>query len=159
LKVHIANVYGNDKIPFDERVQFVDNNIDQIVESVENPLNGKRWWLTAEKPWQCLAASIELVNALKSKEPQNYISSLPVHQDGSCNGLQHYAALGGDELGARQVNLIPADRPQDVYSGVVELVVRRVEADAASGDRLAQLLRGKIDRKTIKQTVMTRFVI
>lgn len=29
-------------------------------------------------------------------------------QDGSCNGLQHYAALGRDSLGARQVStLIP----------------------------------------------------
>ena len=29
-----------------------------------------------------------------------YISS----QDGSCNGLQHYAALGHDQLGAEQVS-------------------------------------------------------
>ena len=37
---------------------------------------------------------------------------LPVHQDGSCNGLQHYAALGRDELGGLQVNLLPTDEPQ-----------------------------------------------
>jgi DNA-directed RNA polymerase len=30
-----------------------------------------------------------------------------IHQDGSCNGLQHYAALGRDIEGANQVNLAP----------------------------------------------------
>lgn len=155
--MHLANLFGNDKIPFDERVEFVEKNMKQIEDSAANPLGGKRWWLQADKPWQCLAASIELTKALKSRSPQGYICSLPIHQDGSCNGLQHYAALGGDELGARQVNLLPADRPQDVYSGVLALVLRRLEEDAANGVEIAQQLQGKVDRKVIKQTVMTRY--
>lgn len=37
-----------------------------------------------------------------------YIYTCTYMQDGSCNGLQHYAALGRDSLGARQVStLIP----------------------------------------------------
>lgn len=51
---------------------------------------------------------------------------LPVHQDGSCNGLQHYSALGGDPLGAKSVNVLPSDRPQDVYSDVCAMVEERV---------------------------------
>ncbi len=43
----------------------------------------------------------------------------------------------------------------DVYSGVVELVVRRINEDAANGDPVAKMLIGKVDRKVIKQTVMT----
>lgn len=43
-------------------------------------------------------------------------------QDGSCNGLQHYAALGRDSVGAASVNLVPSDLPQDVYSGVATQV-------------------------------------
>lgn len=154
--MHLANVYGNDKIPFDERVRFVENSMEHIIDSANDPLGGKRWWLSADKPWQCLSAAIELVNAYNSGHPETYVSSLPVHQDGSCNGLQHYAALGGDEMGARQVNLLPSDRPQDVYTGVVSLVVRRLEADAANGVEIAKVLLGKVDRKVIKQTVMTR---
>ena len=50
------------------------------------------------------------------------MSRFPVHQDGSCNGLQHYAALGRDRAGAESVNLCPNDVPSDVYSDVVELV-------------------------------------
>lgn len=41
-----------------------------------------------------------------------------VLQDGSCNGLQHYAALGRDLEGGASVNLVPSDQPQDVYKGV-----------------------------------------
>lgn len=51
-------------------------------------------------------------------DPTAFISHLPVYQDGSCNGLQHYAALGRDEEGGREVNLVPAEKPSDVYSSV-----------------------------------------
>ena len=67
---------------------------------------------------------MEVANALRCAEgPENYICHLPIHQDGSCNGLQHYAALGRDTVGAESVNLAPADRPQDVYSNVANLVI------------------------------------
>lgn len=52
-----------------------------------------------DDPWQFLAACIEFTNALRSGDPENYISHLPIHQDGTCNGLQHYSALGRDTLG------------------------------------------------------------
>ena len=51
-----------------------------------------------------------------------YVCNLPVHQDGSCNGLQHYAALGRDALGGAAVNLTPSEQPQDVYTGVLKEV-------------------------------------
>ena len=51
---------------------------------------------------------MEINNALnEAGGPEEYVCHLPVHQDGSCNGLQHYAALGGDVEGARQVNKPP----------------------------------------------------
>ena len=45
-------------------------------------------------------------------DPARYVSCVPVHQDGSCNGLQHYAALGRDLSGGESVNLMPTDKPQ-----------------------------------------------
>ena len=51
--------------------------------------------------WQFLACCKELKAALESGDPAAFMSDLPVHQDGTCNGLQHYAALGGDTNGAR----------------------------------------------------------
>ncbi len=65
---------------------------------------------------------MEIKAVLESGDSENYVSHFPVHQDGSCNGLQHYAALGRDKSGGESVNLIPAAVPQDVYSCVVELV-------------------------------------
>ena len=96
---------------------------------------------------------MELHAALQSEDPLSYMSTLPVHQDGTCNGLQHYAALGGDAVGAKQVNLAAGDRPSDVYTYVGHLVDQQIEADAANGLEMAKLLQGKITRKVVKQTV------
>ncbi|KAI4519882.1 DNA/RNA polymerase [Schizophyllum commune Loenen D] len=155
LKIHIANLYGFDKASFDERVQWVEDRLADVYDSANNPINGKRWWLEADDPWQCLAASMELRDAIESGDPLAFESSLPVHQDGTCNGLQHYAALGGDPEGAAQVNLQKADRPSDVYTYVGRMVERIMEEDEKKGDPMAILLKGKISRKVVKQTVMT----
>ncbi|PLB51062.1 putative mitochondrial DNA-directed RNA polymerase [Aspergillus steynii IBT 23096] len=155
LKIQIANLAGFDKASLSEREQFATDHLDDILDSANQGLHGKRWWLQAEDPWQCLAACCELRNALQLSDPTEYLSRLPIHQDGSCNGLQHYAALGGDKVGAQQVNLEPSDRPSDVYTGVAEFVKEAVAAEAAQGEPSAKLLHGRVTRKIVKQTVMT----
>ncbi|KAH1053177.1 hypothetical protein GLYMA_08G263000v4 [Glycine max] len=101
LKIHLANLYagGVDKLSYDGRIEFTENHLDDIFDSADRPLEGKRWWLQAEDPFQCLAACTNLSEALRSPTPETTISHMPVHQDGSCNGLQHYAALGRDKNG------------------------------------------------------------
>ncbi|KAI8992792.1 DNA/RNA polymerase [Trametes punicea] len=155
LKIHLANLYGYDKASFDERVQFVHDHLDDIYDSAERPLEGRRWWTKADDPWQCLATCIELRAALESPDPTAYECALPVHQDGTCNGLQHYAALGGDAVGAAQVNLAAAERPSDVYTYVAQMVEEAIKRDLEEGNEFAKLLAGKISRKVVKQTVMT----
>jgi DNA-directed RNA polymerase len=100
---------------------------------------------------------MELKAALDSPDPYAYECALPVHQDGTCNGLQHYAALGGDARGARQVNLDITDRPSDVYTYVANMVEKRMREDLERNpeNKFAQMLVGKIARKVVKQTVMT----
>ncbi|KAI8578852.1 hypothetical protein K450DRAFT_244823 [Umbelopsis ramanniana AG] len=155
LKIHLANLHGYDKHSFTERENYVMENLDHIFDSADNPLNGQRWWLQSEDPWQCLAACYEVSAAVRSGDPENFKSRLPIHQDGTCNGLQHYAALGGDLAGAQAVNLAPSDRPADVYTGVAEMVNKLVDLEAAEGHPDAVILQGKISRKIVKQTVMT----
>ncbi|KAI9799787.1 MAG: hypothetical protein M1825_004347 [Sarcosagium campestre] len=155
LKIHLANVFGFDKASFTERQDFTMRHLSDVKDSATYPLNGKRWWLKAEDPWQCLAACFELKDALESQDPEKHVSHLAIHQDGTCNGLQHYAALGGDVWGAKQVNLEPGDRPSDIYTAVSELVVKEITKDAARGNPLAAVLDGKVKRKVVKQTVMT----
>ncbi|CAA0828792.1 DNA-directed RNA polymerase 1- mitochondrial [Striga hermonthica] len=163
LKIQLANLYGGgvDKLSYEGRISFTENHVEDIFDSADRPLEGKRWWLGAEDPFQCLATCMNLAEALRSPYPENTISHLPIHQDGSCNGLQHYAALGRDKLGAAAVNLVAGDKPADVYSGIAARVLDIMKKDAA-GDpatdpnvKHARLLLDQVDRKLVKQTVMT----
>ncbi|KAM6548275.1 hypothetical protein CsatB_019951 [Cannabis sativa] len=163
LKIHLANLYGGgvDKLSYDGRVAFTENHIDSVFDSADRPLEGKRWWLGAEDPFQCLATCISLAEALRSPSPETTLSHMPVHQDGSCNGLQHYAALGRDKLGAAAVNLVAGDKPADVYSGIAARVLDIMRKDAkddpaTNSDAVhARKLIDQVDRKLVKQTVMT----
>lgn len=202
LKCHLCNLFGNNKIPVEQRIVWTENHIQNILDCARNPLGDSssfsederkvekergRWWTLAEEPYQALATCFEIANAYNSGNPESYICRLPIHQDGSCNGLQHYAALGRDQSGGSAVNLTPADSPQDVYTEVLKRVLHRIEVDisleldssAPIGEdgqpikystpeslqllrqtqqkrkKFAQLVSGKVDRKVIKQTVMT----
>ena len=174
-KVHLANLAGNDKISFDERAAFTDSNMQNVRDAVEDPFGENRWWMSLDDPFQGLAACHEIIQATDSGDPASYECSLPVHMDGSCNGLQHYAALGRDRGGGKAVNLCSVDKPQDVYSGVMDEVIRRVAIEAATDleidqtrddltkeeraafkrNRAAKLVDGLIDRGVVKRTVMT----
>lgn len=72
----------------------------------------KSRWTEADSPWQLLAVCMDIAAAQRSGDPATYCSRLPVHQDGSCNGLQHYAALGRDAWGGSAVNLTPNEGHQ-----------------------------------------------
>lgn len=174
LKVQLANLYGNDKCSLDERVEFVEENMSHVLESASRPLEYD-WWLDADKPFQALATCFEVSRAVAHQRDrgdlESFMSSLPVHQDGSCNGLQHYAALGRDYRGGSEVNLTPRDRPSDVYSGVLDIVKTKVEAhlrgengaseievtgtNGMTQQEIAGIVYDHLVRKTIKQTVMT----
>ncbi|XP_015895265.2 DNA-directed RNA polymerase 1B, mitochondrial isoform X1 [Ziziphus jujuba] len=163
LKIHLANLYGGgvDKASYDHRVDFTEKHLDDIFDSADRPLEGGRWWTHAEDPFQCLAACINLSEALRSPSPETTISHMPVHQDGSCNGLQHYAALGRDTTGAAAVNLVGGGEPADVYSEIAnrvkEIMQNDAEKDPATNPNAlhARLLINQVDRKLVKQTVMT----
>lgn len=156
LKIHLINLTGLKKRnSVKDRLQYAEESMDLIFDSADNPLDGKRWWAESDEPWQTLACCIEIADVVRSGDPENYRSHYPVHQDGSCNGLQHYAALGRDKTGGFSVNLCPANVPQDVYSAVVALVEERRRIDAQNGVEIAKILEGHIKRKVIKQTIMT----
>lgn len=82
LKIHLANLYagGIEKQSYDGRLGFIEDHIHDIFDSADHPINGNRWWLTAEDPFQCLAACINLSEALRSSSPNSFISHLPIHQ-------------------------------------------------------------------------------
>lgn len=186
LYIQAANLWGHgiDKLPLEGRCKWAEDNLGTILDNATDPFRqppgaaaaiadgyavlqsimteetGDKttpYWYHAESPFQFLATCFDLYRALASGDPATYKSQLPVHQDGSCNGLQHYAALGRDLTGGWAVNLCPVERPQDVYSEIARLVSKRVSTDAAAGVPEAVMLQSStpIDRKLVKQTVMT----
>lgn len=84
LRVHLANTAGYSKgKTYDERVQFTNDHLEDILDSANNPLTGKLWWREVNDgstPWQCFAACIEIRNALSLSSPEEYISNLPISQ-------------------------------------------------------------------------------
>ncbi|XP_040178012.1 DNA-directed RNA polymerase, mitochondrial [Rana temporaria] len=156
LKIHLINLTGfKKKFSLQQRKEYADEIIQDILDSADHPLTGRKWWMKSDEPWQTLACCMEIAKAVRSSDPAKYISHFPVHQDGSCNGLQHYAALGRDKIGAKSVNLMPCDTPQDVYSEVAQQVEEFRKRDAKKEIKIAQVLEGFIGRKVVKQTVMT----
>ncbi|VTJ85278.1 DNA-directed RNA polymerase, mitochondrial isoform X2 [Marmota monax] len=148
LKMHLVNLTGlRKRDSLQARLAFADKMMDHILDSADQPMTGRKWWMESEEPWQTLACCMEVAQAVRAPDPAAYISHLPVHQ--------HYAALGRDSVGAASVNLLPSDLPQDVYSGVAAQVEVFRRQDAARGVRVAQVLEGFISRKVVKQTVMT----
>jgi DNA-directed RNA polymerase len=157
LAIHGSNSYGFDKAPMRDRVQWVKDHEAEILASAEDPYSNT-FWASADAPWQFLAFCFEWAEF--KAEGFGYLSTLPVQMDGSCNGLQNFSAMLRDSIGGAAVNLIPADRPADVYQQVADVVLKRVEKDAQSDDeRLAHLARGwlkhGITRKVCKRPVMT----
>lgn len=158
LCYHVANTAGLDKMTRDEQIAWIGGNLQPLAEVARDPLGaGLGMMAEAEEPWQFLAACIELDNAFgHAGGPEDYECSLPVHVDGSCNGLQHLSAMGRDAVGAQAVNLTPGPR-QDIYQIVADKVAEKVMHDAHFElDETALAWYGKVTRKVVKRGVMTK---
>ena len=145
LAVHLANISGRCKsFSYEDRLNWVESNRQNIIQSASNPQRFRWWYEIADKPFQTLAACIDLSNAWKAKDPKTYKSNLPVHLDGSSNGLQHLVALARDERNAPFVNLTSSDCG-DVYSEVAKDMTKRSSNSSS------------LSRKDVKKAVMTYF--
>mgnify|MGYP000078827415 FL=1 len=148
LAVHGANCFGNDKISFDDRTDWIVNNTAQIKAVAENPYDN-RWWTEADDPWMFLAFCFEWATC-NVGEP----SCLPVSMDGSNNGLQHLSAIQRDYRGAESTNLVPHDTPRDIYQDVADGVIKVLESRKAYDVMAQQWLEFGVNRKTTKRPVM-----
>lgn len=160
LHIHTANVWGADKISFDDREEWARTNYAWYRKCAMEPFK-HREWMDADKPWQFLAAAMEMVAAVESGDYEGHVSSLPVSVDGTCNGLQHFSAMLLDEQGAEAVNLTPNELPQDIYQRVADRVKVRIQEDVHDGTLspetrlLAQeWITWGFDRKAVKRAVM-----
>jgi DNA-directed RNA polymerase len=165
LALHGANCLGEtpdgvklSKATLQDRADWIVNHTTEIEAVVADPF-ADLWWTKAEDPLQFFAFCVEWAGfAAYDREGRGhqYVSSLPCAQDGTCNGLQHFAALLSDEVGAEAVNVSPSDRPQDIYQRVAEGVLAVLEQDAAENPLAALWLKsGLVGRKLTKRPTMT----
>lgn len=156
LAITLANTYGKDKLTFEERHQWTLDNHDLIVDSANDPLDGKRFWATSdEEPWVFLAACKEWAEAHSLPNPQDYESRIPCAMDGVCNGLQHLSLIGKDRRGAVATNCSSDPTRYDLYTEVADAAKEIVAADAATGSEQAHAWVGNVGRSTVKRAVMT----
>lgn len=155
VKVHGANTFGADKVPFEERLLWVEKHAQEIQESAKNPLDF-RWWADADKPMQFLAWCKDYCRAQDSRR---FEWTLPITVDGSNNGLQIYSFLLRDPVGGAATNCVPGPRPCDIYQDVADVATKKLKAKAEAGEDLAQrwleVVKGRLPRSATKRSVMT----
>lgn len=182
FKIAGCEFFGNDKISFTDQIQWVKDNEDKILSVAKCPLGeDMEFWAACDCPFQFLGwcfAYEELLTykAMHNNSSVGWVCGVPVAFDGTCSGLQHFSAALLDEIGGKAVNLIPADKPQDVYGVVAAKVNEYLNYDSLYGDSdsyqpckdgkgtylkygtksmARQWLLYGVDRKVTKRSVMT----
>ena len=168
--IYGANLFGEvDKEPLEVRLKWVTDNSDRIIATAKDPLND-HYWDRADKPFTFLAWATEYKAFAETDFDADFITTLPIQADCSNSGLQHYSAMMRDEVGGKATNLIPSNRPNDVYAEVAVKVIEKLEKYKAvprlpeekKGKTInyndvpfaAQWLKYGISRKTVKNPVM-----
>ena len=130
LAIHLANLGDFGKVSKDTleaRVQWVMDNEHWILQCVENPFENRQW-VDADKPLQFMAAAIEWKGFIEQGDA--FVSHLPIALDGSCSGLQHLSMATLCSSTAINVNILPTEKPADIYQIVADKVVARLREDA-----------------------------
>lgn len=162
LAIQLASMWGHDKQTFAFREAWVRKNAAMFKKIAKDPVKHYTLWAEADKPWQALAAALEWADYLAHGD--GFVSHLPIVVDGTCNGIQHLAALSKDEAIARLVNVTPGDKPEDIYAEVarrlqpiLEELIRVGGGETASSQHAKfwlDVCGGSIPRKLTKRPVM-----
>ena len=102
LAIHGANCAGVDKVNFEERIKWIEENNYNILRSAQEGLDYD-WWTQFDDAWLFFAFCLEWAGL--KRDGLGYISHLPIALDGSNNGLQHYSAMLRCPIGGKATNL------------------------------------------------------
>lgn len=156
-------------LTLDERERWTLSHEADILASAVNPLSEPFWRDVADKPMQFLAFCLAYKHW---KDAPDAPIHLPVQIDGTCNGIQHIAALTGDRALAEAVNVLPSadGLPADIYTELAQAARNNLgrlpepkrHSDHHQGLRLADAWLAAdphpdawLNRKTAKGVVMT----
>lgn len=131
LKVHGANCAGVDKVTFEERIKWVEDNHDKIMAAAKAPMDSIEWWGKLDSPFCFLAFCFEYAGVMH--HGLSYSCSLPIAFDGSCSGIQHFSAMLRDHIGGHAVNLTPSGKVQDIYRIVSDRIEEELKVLLVNG--------------------------
>jgi len=153
LKINLANLFDQDKIPFSDRVKWVDDNWEMLERIAEDPYSNKEWVDDSKKKnksFQRLAAVLDITAG-------DGCSSIPVQLDGKCNGNQHWSAIMKDPKIAGLTSVSPNSKPQDLYQYVADITTDLCLKFRDSNEWFDLFLtqwNDAIDRKVTKRSTM-----
>ncbi|ASL24386.1 putative DNA-dependent RNA polymerase [Alteromonas phage vB_AspP-H4/4] len=148
--IHIANCIGYDKESIKDRIKYVQSHWDVLLD-IDTHMDVRRVFPSADV-FQALVAikEVQRLNNI-SGEWSEKTSNLVCHQDGTCNGLQHSAAITGHRQTAKTVNCVAStqdDKPADIYGIIAQVAARLAEDDSV------RMLILKYGRSMAKNPVM-----
>ena len=164
LAIHLANCADakteagkTSKLPLADRVAWVYDNEERIIATAQDPFEDL-WWTEMDQPVCFLAACNEWRGWVEQGE--GFISHLAIALDGSCSGTQHFSMALRDEVGGAAVNLVPSEKPSDIYTLVLDKVIAHIQGDAIGEEDISGVARqwlasGLLVRSTVKRGVMT----
>ena len=130
MQIDIANLYGKDKLPWNERLAWFEENQDRLSALVPE----------ADKPHQFFAAIDAYSKAIKGE-----INHHPVGLDATASGLQCLSVLCCDRKAASYCNVLDIGTRADAYTLLYSKFKELVKEDT------------HITRSDLKQAIMTAF--
>lgn len=149
--MHGANKYGI-STSFADRLDWVRMAEAAIIAAASG--DNDDFWTAADAPVSFLAWAIEFKAWVESGRSPAFVSYLPLGQDGTCNGLQHYSGLLADAVGGRAVNLTCGLKPNDVYLDVANATYEALDKAPASAFKDMWVKHG-VSRYWAKRPTMT----
>ena len=165
LAITIANLSGNDKLSYENRVKWVNDNQDYILECGSNPWGKVAMdWLKKTKiinekksKFQFIAACQEWLRLVDHLEAggleHEFLCRIPVAYDATNSGLQILSMIGRDDYIAPYVNICKTDKPGDVYLLIGNAVAMKQQIPSL--DNVLDTA-SKLWRNIVKRNVMTK---
>jgi DNA-directed RNA polymerase len=160
LAVHGANSYGVDKVPFDQRVEWVEKNQDAILDSAKRPLEGEPASGPTRRTPTCSSRSAWSGPASWRTSPaaSPRTPSCPTSRSAgmeAATASRTSAPCCAIPSAAPRRTSCPARRPRTSTSAWPTWRPSRWTQDAAKGEVNAAYWLGKVTRKIAKRPTMT----
>lgn len=163
LKIYGANCFGLDKLSHKKRLEWVDNNVEDIINYDNGKLINK-----AKSKVLFLSFCMEFVQFygfICDESAVQFKTYLPIQLDATCNGFQHLALLSNEKKLFEQLNITKSptsEEPGDLYNYILFRLDGMLR-DKLKSDNLNPKLRESYERlhefvwsrSDIKKAIMT----